>query len=437
MYISLLVTIALAFVIKKTYEFSGVVLWGNGAHPLGLFYIIQIFIFSMPGTIMISFMGVKSIRYNGINDDTLLEIGLWYFYAIALMSFILLISFQTFNMKNYNRAVSGIYNFNVNRYWSGTVILIWFCLICTVLQYVSFEKPSIYYLFKGDALLAYQTRVDMQTNPSKYYPPFVRVFFTFITMYQSYITFFIYKGLRNKNKKHSMYLCTSIIIAIYHSLYETQKSPFIILMVGLFFINKLYSSSAGKNILYIIFLLCISILTTSIVMGLDISSTIDGIIDRVILGQNQGYYHIINSISPDEKYLFQDFYLAESLGIKTARADIDVLPYIYGDRDDVVNVNSFFLGQAWSMFGLLGLIISPLVVGISITIFIKIIDSLILYDRIIFVPFMIYIIPSLSVNQSFTQFLYGKYFIINIIYVTLVFVFFRSLIYYKKRYKRS
>ncbi|MFM1703589.1 hypothetical protein ACJ5ZS_21665 [Aeromonas salmonicida] len=428
MYASLLVTIVFAVILKKLYKFSNVALWGSGAHPIGLFYIIQIFIFSMPGVLMISFMGVQSIRYDGISGPKLLEIGGWYFYALMIMSFVLCVSFRIFNISSYNTAIRNINKFYVNNYWSGAVVLIWFCLICTLIQFFLFEKPSVYYLFKGDALVAYQSRVDMQTNPSKYYPPFIRTFLVFINIYQSYITLFIYKGLVNRSKKHGIYLLVSIVIAIYHSFYETQKAPFIMLIMGLIFIMQLYTKSTKNTIGYIAFLFVISILTTSVIMDLDINSAIEGVFDRVLLGQNQGFYHIINVISPNEKYLFQDFYFAESLGIKVARADIDVLPYIYGDRDDVVNVNSFFLGQAWSMFGLLGLIMSPFIVGIVIAMIIKIIDVLISYDRVIFVPFMIYMIPSLSVNQSFTQFLYGKYFIINFVYVILVFVLFKLCI---------
>ncbi|HDZ8979843.1 TPA: hypothetical protein RUY06_001730 [Aeromonas veronii] len=432
MYASLLVTIFFAFILKKIYKLSNVSLWGDEAHPIGLFYIIQIFIFSMPGVLMISFMGIKSIRYDGISDVKLLEIGGWYFYALIIMSFVLCVSFKALNMKSYNKAIKNIDEFYVSNYWSGAVVLIWLCFICTLAQFFLFEKPSIYYLFKGDALVAYQSRVDMQTNPSKYYPPFIRTFFVFINIYQSYITLFIYKGLVNRGKKHSFYLLGSIMIAIYHSFYETQKAPFIMLLMGLIFIMQLYTKNTKNTIGYMVLLLVSSILITSVIMDLDINSAIEGVFDRVLLGQNQGFYHIINAISPNEKYLFQDFYFAESLGIKVARADIDVLPYIYGDRDDVVNVNSFFLGQAWSMFGLLGLIISPFVVGIVIALIIKIIDVLISHDRVIFVPFMIYMIPSLSVNQSFTQFLYGKYFIINFVYVALVFILFKLCIFLNK-----
>lgn len=38
-------------------------------------------------------------------------------------------------------------------------------------------------------------------------------------------------------------------------------------------------------------------------------------LDRFILGQNQGFYHIINSIKPNDKYWFSSFYFIERLGI--------------------------------------------------------------------------------------------------------------------------
>ncbi|MFL4183044.1 hypothetical protein, partial [Escherichia coli] len=84
--------------------------------------------------------------------------------------------------------------------------------------------------------------------------------------------------------------------------------------------------------------------------------------------------HIINKITPNEKYWFTNFYFVERLGITPARADVDIIPYLnYVSSLDIVNVNSYYLGEAWSMFGYYGLILSPILVGGAMFIFVKII----------------------------------------------------------------
>ncbi|TOM79142.1 hypothetical protein CGH69_24090, partial [Vibrio parahaemolyticus] len=66
-------------------------------------------------------------------------------------------------------------------------------------------------------------------------------------------------------------------------------------------------------------------------------------------------------------------------GIYPEHADVDVLPYIYNNYTNIVNSNSYFLGQAWSMFGTVGLIISPFCVGFFIYTVVKVIDKIIGY----------------------------------------------------------
>ncbi|WP_160317087.1 hypothetical protein, partial [Trabulsiella odontotermitis] len=101
----------------------------------------------------------------------------------------------------------------------------------------------------------------------------------------------------------------------------------------------------------------------SFVTGADISESLTRAVDRFVLGQNQGFYHIINSIKPDEKYWFTGFFFVEQFGIIPSRADMDVIPYTIYAGSDIVNVNSYYMGEAWSMFGVMGLLFSPVIVA--------------------------------------------------------------------------
>jgi len=418
---SILFTIIYGAFIYYVFSYARIKFLGATAHPIGLFFVIQILIFSMPGVLMVSFFDVSSERYFGINNDELVTIGIWYLYAVTVMLLIVLFLFKGLGLYRYQFELNKIREFDFDAHWSGCILIICFCVVTIVLQQLLFEAPPIYHLMTGDSELAYLTRVDMQENPEKYYPPYVRFALNFINIFQVYYVYFFYCRLKIKKLSHALYLFISLAIATYQALYETQKAPIVFILIGLSFIGYLNSPKMVSNIIKIIFIFVGVILFSSLIIDADFNSAFTGVIDRVFLGQNQGFYQIISNIKPDEKYWFQDVYFAGSLGVNPSRADVDVIPYIYGDRDDVVNVNSFFLGQAWSMFGELGLIISPFIVATSISIFIMICDKLIKISPTIFIPFMIYTIPSLSINQSFTQFLYGKYFILNFI---CIFIFY-------------
>jgi len=413
MFIAIAVTIIffmlLCFLAKK----NGINIIGLGAHPLGVFIAIQICIFSMPGVILISFMGVISERYTGIDQPTLLNIGLWYFYSVFVIFFILLFIVSIFKPFNYKQAVMG--SKHSDSAWSSCKSIIIISAICITLQVALFSKSPLLYLLSGQTEQAYAARIAMQTDPSSFYPPFIRTFLVFFTTFQAYYVFYVYNRLQYKNIASLCVLILSICIAIFQSLYEAQKAPLILFLVGLLFIRYIHKPKIIANVIYSGCILGVAVLLVSYVLGIDVNSAIEGVASRTFLGQNQGFYNIIEYIKPDSKYWFQDLYFSGSLGLNPSRADVDVIPYIYGARDDIVNVNSYFLGQAWSMFGELGLIVSPVIVACALGFYLIVLDRLIKIDSNVFVPFMIFFIPSIMLNQSFTYFLYGKYFFLGLI----------------------
>lgn len=212
------------------------------------------------------------------------------------------------------------------------------------------------------------------------------------------------------------------MIAVIECLYETQKAPVIFLMLGTLFIIYLKKKRIMKTMFLIGSIVFLAILLQATLSGTELNVAINSMADRFLLGQNQGFYHIINKITPNEKYWFTNFYFVERLGITPARADVDIIPYLnYVSSLDIVNVNSYYLGEAWSMFGYYGLILSPILVGGAMFIFVKIIDLLIGYNPYFFIPYAILIIPELRINQSFTYFLYGKDFVFRTILVLIIF----------------
>ncbi len=401
------------------YRIAGIRLKGNGAHPLSLLVIVQFCIFSFPGVIAISFFGIQSERYAGISDSVRFEIGMWYVYSIVVFMFCSVFFLKIFNVKNYNRFVAtNIDSITSRRY---AVIIVTLALLALIAKLIFSKTPPLLYLISGNAEMAYNARIDIQTNPQSYYLPYISNVISLLSVFQFYLVFYIFTFSSRRGKGKLLLLLLSFVLAATECLYETQKAPIVFLFLGIIFIIYLRSQAIMKLLLMFLIVAVMVVVLQAYVIDANLTDAFNTSLDRFILGQNQGFYHIINSIKPNDKYWFSSFYFIERLGITPARADVDVIPYIDIYKNvDIVNVNSYYLGEAWSMFGYYGLVFSPLIVGFSVALFVKILDLLIGFNPIFFIPFSIYIIPEFRINQAFNYFLYGKEFVFKLLMVIFI-----------------
>ncbi len=403
----------------KFYSLCNIRLAGKKTHPLALFVIIQICIFSLPGVILISFLGFQSFRYDSINESVKFEIGLWYIYSI--MVFILFNCFfiKSFNIKSYNNNVSSIINYD--QVISKATTIFFIALLGLLAKLLLLKTPPIYYLLEGDFERAYQARIEIQLNQKDYYLPYIGNLTSLLSVYQFYFLYYFYTFSNKKSFYLKILLLASFSLACIECLYETQKAPLIFMLLGCVFIYYLKKHTIKKLIGALAIIFIVGIILQSLVVGSDIENALSSVSDRFLLGQNQGFYHIINSIKPDAKYWFSSFYFIERLGVTPSRADVDVIPYMtFYNGADLVNVNSYYLGEAWSMFGYYGLVFAPIIVAFSVALFVKVIDLFIDYKPIYFIPFSVYIIPEFRLNQAFNYFLFGKEFVLKLIMVFFI-----------------
>lgn len=418
--IALCISFIFFIVLAALYKKIGINLSGEKTHPFALSVIIQFCIFSLPGVIIISFLGYSSARYYGISDANRLTIGLWYVYSLAMYFLTFFILAGCFKFKNYSNYAGEPLRYS-NNIIHIKVALFLSILFLAVKLFFS-KKAPIFFLLEGDFSGAYAARVDIQTNPQLYYIPYFSNLISLLLIFQFYFVFYFYIFADRKNRKMIFFVLLSFCIAATECLYETQKAPIIFLMFGALFIIYLRKNAIMKIAIPIGGVAFIVILLQAIVTGTGLEESLNSAADRFLLGQNQGFYHIINSIIPDSKYWYTNFYFVERLGIQPARADVDVIPYLnYVAGLDIVNVNSYYLGEAWSMLGYGGLLISPFIVAAAMFTFIKCLDLLIGFSPLFFIPYSIYIIPELRINQSFTYFLYGKDFVFRTLMMFILF----------------
>lgn len=424
--ISLTASFFLFLILSKVFKSVGLPLNGRKTHPFSLFVLIQFCLLSFPGVIMVSFLGYDSPRYSGISGDTRFYIGLWYFYSVFIFFITLYFLFSVSKVKFYSRNIGASITYKNNIGY--VMILVCLAILFLGLKIFLSRKAPIYYLLSGDATAAYAARVDIQTNPQDYYLPYISNIVSLLSIYQFYFIYYFYNFSDRKTITLRLVTVISFFIASFEVLYETQKAPFIFLLLGVFFIGYLKRQKIKKLVISLSLILCCVVVLQSVVNNSNMLEGLNSSADRFLLGQNQGFYHIINSIAPDSKYWFNGFYFIERLDEKPPRADVDVIPYlnIYSNSN-IVNVNSYYLGEAWSMFGYYGLVFSPIIVAFVVFFFIKFLDMLIQYKPIFFIPYSIYVIPEFRLNQSFTYFLYAKDYIFKLL-MMIVIIFFILLI---------
>ncbi|GGB60521.1 hypothetical protein [Shewanella inventionis] len=390
---------------------------GFGAHPLGLFIFLQICLFSLPGVLLISFFNFESWRYNNINQDLKFEAGLWYFYSIIVIFYILSIMVLVTKLKSFNDLK---YQFLVSESdfakLSNVLILVSFLYV--LFLFVLNDSLPIAVLFRDGLVSGYLARVEYQNNMESFRIPYVSDLMDQVVQYQF---LFIIVGAKllnikiSKSKLFFSFLLVFLLLAI-----DLQKSPIIIYSLLVIYVFHSFSGNFRKLFLLSLMIIPFVVLIYLVTTEIPIDYILTSISDRLFLGQNQGFYHILNSISPMDKYMWQGFPFSSFFNLEQYRADIDILPKIYDKSEymSMVNANSFFLGQAWSMYGYLGLLISPWIVGFLISLYVKFFDFLISKNIYLFLPMSFLLIPTLKINQSFTYFLFPKHIIFNFLFLS-------------------
>lgn len=412
--VSMLYYLLTSFLSKKIIFKGGAV----KRHPFELFIFIKICIFSLPGVLLISFFGLDSWRYANVDSILLLEIGLWYLYSIFVLLAVVFLLASIFPIRNYSLYTNA--DIDYQRCKKGLWGLFILTISFTIAKFIILPSPPAIYFLKGDLVQGYLVRVDMQNNPSKYYLPYIKQFLELLVMLQGYLGFYLFLNTRKVSPSIALYAFFSILVCVWECFYVGQKAPILFYFIGLIF---LYAAKNKVNIRLVFSLSLIPILTVylfAFITELNIDDAIISMVDRVFLGQNQGFYNIISLITPSDKYHFEGMPLINRFGLDPSRADVDVLPLIYGSRSDLVNSNSYYLGQAWSMFGYWGVSLSPFIVALVIFSLIKFLDYITPLNPLIIIPCSFYMIFDIRINQSFSYFLFGKTIILNIIFLLLI-----------------
>lgn len=198
-----------------------------------------------------------------------------------------------------------------------------------------------------------------------------------LTPILTYVAYLYY--VVSKHKSDLIWFGFLLIATFFILTYNLEKGPIIKFILGFIFLRVLVAGSVSLKKLILMFtgmvsiLLCMYVLLSDNLGFLNLSSYNTGIIGRIILSQSAGVYlsfdlfpfhvgHIgFSSLSNILSTLFDGEHSVRSAEILSANYNTQK----YLNQSTGV-INSLFIAEAWANFGLFGVIITPIYVGMLI-----------------------------------------------------------------------
>lgn len=198
-----------------------------------------------------------------------------------------------------------------------------------------------------------------------------------LTPILSYIAYSYYR--LTKSKKDLFVFLTLFISSFFILTYNIAKGPFLEYLLGFVFLTVLINGYIKKKTLLIIFIACFIMiigayfLTSTIDNSNDLFLYNGGIIGRLILTQAAGTYisfDLFPKLHPFIGFSSVSEVINNFIGVQTTERFARLAMAYINPRGISVGTagvdNTLFIGEAWANFGLIGVLISPIYVGIVI-----------------------------------------------------------------------
>lgn len=254
------------------------------------------------------------------------------------------------------------------------------------------------------------------------------IFGILLTPVLSYIVYCYYVLYRDKKDWYIFLILfiSSFLILIF----DLSKSPVILYLLGFVFLkialgHKFNYMKLGKSFLLIMSFVCITYFLTA-----DISSLTDlflsyntGITGRIILSQAAGTYFAFDIYPYSLPFIGFDS-LSSIFGGERERMAREIMAVVNptGFDDGVAGVvNTLFIAEAWANFGVVGVLLAPIIVGVIIQL---IYQNIIMGDKTpIKVGIYAYLCYKIPVTGGFNDFIYNpSLFILIFLFIFICFL---------------
>jgi len=398
---------------------------GRNSHPIGGLFFLKLFLTSAIGIVLVigEYYDNNYNMIEDINDDSLIIVTVAFFYSYLLF-FILTIFTKKIDLKKYHKL-----NIDVNIKFIYSILF--FMFIYNIYIYImAGGNLPILLLLSGEGSTAVNTLkalflTDQLAIRIPYIDLLVKLIFPFSSIY---ILNIIYTNSDIKYLK--ILFGISIILNLFYLTHDGQKAPFFILLIMLGFLYT-YHKGINKKIILLSFIALIG-LQQLYVASFSITEKSSSIMknpffQRLFIGQSRGMYYMDDWIEPDIAYMKHAIPLIRKFDDRhTQRADAKLMIMKYGETDVHVNMNTYYLGEAYSMLGNIGYIIAPIIVTISLFIYLLIFNRLYRKDYIFFLPVSIVFFFSIPITQAFYPFIFQKEAIIQFLMIGVLYIIYKT-----------
>ncbi|MFY0741930.1 O-antigen polymerase [Solibacillus silvestris] len=255
-----------------------------------------------------------------------------------------------------------------------TIILYLLGISFLILFYIFINSPSIPMIstLRGDSELASIQRRDNKVNFGGiiYIKNILGYYFVPLVTY--YIYCLKYKFNSNFFKLAFIF---SLIMTVILLTFDTQKAPIVYFVLGMLVVETLIKGKIPFMKLIIVFITSafLIIMMYIIVTKQEIGNLLkfDSVIMyRLFVGQIGGYYLSLewfpNVISDHTYFSGLPTFILNFFGINNIESARLLMMYFNPEGIKLGNaglISSYYLGEAWANYGLIGLLISPIVVG--------------------------------------------------------------------------
>jgi len=386
---------------------------GSVILPVTSLFTLNYFIFSLPGILFLYLLKSRVddfSHYGKISEATVNLVTysyLWSMLLIIALTYYFL-KYVSFLRCRYLDIQRRSITPSLSAVW--VIVLIQFALVLFGMFYIGIANIPIFYLLDGDfgQAMILKARMLNGTIPSgiPYIGLILKIYILFVPLYLFNISLTNIKFGKSFFYKVPLYL--SIIIVMFYQIYQAHKAPFFIYIITLLAINSYYKGLNKKAILVIIVSLIVLFVFFISSYGIDnLENALILFSNRAFLSQNFGMYLIVEWVKPNLDYLLAGIPFVNNFAELPPRADELVMAYLGMKGEGNVNMNTYFLGEAYSALGTLGLVISPLFVFFSL-IFISLFYGLgMKVSKNIFFPMLyVHLFFFFPMNQTFNRVVY-------------------------------
>lgn len=386
---------------------------------LSLLLIYPLFFTTFLGVSIVYFTGFDFGRLGGVSLDTKDLVFYHVLYSMVVLLFVIFVAVIC-NRGREGRAFSEFFYESPKRYKLFAMLLLAFNGIYLLSLIVAHKDslPLLILLQGGSIDYALEQAKLQHLSAGAVNIPYVSKFFDFSNLFLPLFLLLLYF----RKSIGIVFLGLSYGFAFFYLSLDLQKAPFLMLCVLSFYLVVILSDSIGKIFFRVLIFLLMAgfvLYLYSFFMGKDFFEMLLYAFDRPVLGQIQGMYYMYEYYPPSMDAVFSKFFFSAGGAAANIPPDVYIVDYIYPDSPHVVNVNTYFVGEAWAFGGDFGVLFFSWAVALSLGFYIFFWSRVIGWHVHVSYIMALVFFATLPINQSLQFVMYQKYFLYYVIFFVL------------------